>query len=207
MPSPLTRLMPANLSRSHNGVSPDTIGGQEKPDAAEPQPEKYAGDNNPYRGTETHGVAADNEPRPTQGYATRGVPIRTETPPPNVEPVPVRIVEEGGREIRTARTGVVYAAGTASGNAKLFLGRDENRTFTRIKNSSAVTVYISHIQSTVASAAMNGFPISAGESYETQTQEELYAAAPDSTDDVQFALIIEYSLPIGKERARVATIG
>lgn len=195
MPNPLMRAGRTNTSHGNTAVYPDSI--TEHPEPATPIAETYAGDNNPYRGTEQHGVEDNNEPHPTPGYTTRNVPVRTDPPPPNYDPIPVRIVEEGGREIRSMRTVVMFAPN--SGNAALILGRDENRTFARFKNpDEAQVIYINHNPHTVDSAAMNGFPVGPGEHYETQTQEEVYASAPGGSEaNYVVPMIIEFSIPVG----------
>ncbi len=67
--------------------------------ALEPQQEQYAGENNPYRGIEQHGVESPDKPKTTPGYGDT-IAVEYEPEQPEPEPVPVYVVNRNARERR-----------------------------------------------------------------------------------------------------------
>lgn len=109
----------------------------ERPEAIPPVPEHPAGDNNPYRGTESHGVAAVNKPSPTQGdWDTQEG--RTYLPAEQeYEPIPVRIVQEHGNEFRQFRVHKFTILGVT-----MILPRNLSRISARLRNSGNEVLYL-----------------------------------------------------------------
>jgi hypothetical protein len=107
--------------------------------ALEPVPERYVGQNNPYRGTEQHGVASPHDPHDVPGYGdTYAVELDEEKP--RQDPVPVYIVNQTAREQKdwapakwpiTNRPDPVRIAGT-----------DERRLTLKIRNDGPDSVYL-----------------------------------------------------------------
>jgi hypothetical protein len=188
MRNPLLNAHPQNTSQTEQTDSVPT------PDL--PILERYEGDNIPYRGTEQHGVEWDQgDQRQAPGYEGREA-IVYEAPPKETDPIPVRIVEEeSARELRRMRTVVQYAGGSDSGTNKLLLGRDESRSFVKIKNPNAEVVYLTNGRMNQEMAILNGYPLIENETYETRSQDEVYAAV-DLATDVPVPMIIEYSAPL-----------
>jgi hypothetical protein len=178
MPNPLIRSIPLNTSKE-----PQRQG-------IEPVPEEYEGDNNPYRGIETHGVEPTVEPREVPGHG-QGRMVTYEAPEPEPEPIPVVIRQMGGRELRRSRVYRAYA--TASAPAQI-VGRDDNRSKVKIKNLGASDVYIG--DSSTTANAMHSWPLAQGEDYESNTQDTLYAMSSHASDSMQVSVMIEYSVEL-----------
>lgn len=166
----------------------------ERPTSVEPVPESVSGHVNAYRGMEQHGVEPtanyaampgfDESDEPLESYAPREEPA---------DPIRVIVVNQSARERRNMRTVVGYA-GSDTGNATAVLGADRARSSARIRNThDTAVVYISHEERTAN--AMSGYPIRAGEYYDTHTQAEVYAKS-DQTENIPVAIAIEYGEPL-----------
>lgn len=162
-----------------------------RPQATEPVVESYVGDNHPYRGTEAHGVKDTTEPLEDMDYS-EGRPVMYDEPSEidEPDPIPVVVVNRSGRERRKMRTIIGYAGGTDFGSARRVLGEDESRTNARIKNTQAQTVYLGSEPHLAKSGY--GYPLAQNETYDTRTQEEVFASVDNATD-VALPVIIEYS--------------
>lgn len=176
MPNPLTRV---SLSRSKRPP--------ERPEPIPPVLEEYEGDNIPYRGIEPHGVLADppdwRDPETDMANHDGRKVIVYEVEEPGPEPIPVRIVRgSDGRERRTFRAIIGYAAGTNTGNARQILGNDDYRVKATIVNTTGAIVYLAEDPS--LANPMTGFPLVANGSYQTETQEALYASVAQAADAV-----------------------
>lgn len=140
-----------------------------------PEVEHVAGKVFPYRGTEQHGVS---DPNIKIDYPDETWPDTTiaafEEHKPDPEPVPVKIVRTGAREIRDWRTRQTVVTGTPI----LVVGRNLDRTTVRIRNTSATIV--AYIGNTVSVSAISGYPIAANsESIPITTSEEIYGISGD----------------------------
>lgn len=190
MPNPLLRRM---VPQSKTDV--------DRPVAETPIPESIHGHVFPYRGMEQHGV------RPTEDDHTlpddywdepRGVIVEYEPDRPAPDPIPVHIVNAGGRELRRLRVFRAYATGSASpvGGARNVISSDAisgMRRSVKVKNLDTTTVYIGDEAS--SASAMHGWPLAANEVYETTSQEDLWAIGT-GTNDSPLAVAVEYAVII-----------
>jgi hypothetical protein len=183
MPNPLVKIGPQSTSKTPS-----------RPQPLEPEPEAYAGDNFPYRGTQTHGVEPLYESAPELEYG-EGRLVEYEEPETKAEqaePIPVRIVQEAGRELRMANAVVQTAYGTGKGvRASRILGRDDKRSSATIKNLNTATVWLGHTEA--AAKVGSGFPLEDGQDYTTQSQGEWFAAI-DQVDDAPVYVVVEYAV-------------
>jgi hypothetical protein len=112
-------------------------------DRFEPVPDTPAGENIPYRGVVDHGVAYDQPELTDEAHYHMGREVEYEPEMQEPTPIPVRIVREGEREIRTIQTShVTLAAGEGS---RQILGRDDRRTSVRIKNLGVDNAFIGNM--------------------------------------------------------------
>lgn len=117
-------------------------GQAEPPERVVPVPEEYAGVNFPYRGTEQHGVEAN----PDIDYDTREFQHEENEPPEylpeekEIEPFPVKIVDESARE-RWAWRSIRYSVGT---EPQRMIPRNDRRRTLLIRNrgSNPGSVYL-----------------------------------------------------------------
>jgi hypothetical protein len=164
---------------------------QKPPDRMQPVPEQVAGTNFPYRGMETHGVDPGDvqitvDPEEADYGTTVAIPLEPEESEP--DPVPVRIVSEGGNELKEFRVIREYCRGGES--SRRIIGQDEDRSKVRIKNLHASdSLYVSDI-------AFNdigmGYPIASGSELELTSKTPVYARA-GSTNDIPVAMIVEWT--------------
>lgn len=184
MPNPLTRLM-GNQSREEDTPKRGLTPVEDNP----------AGDNVPYRGVVDHGVPWDeSDARDVPGYGERDAVVY-EQAPVEQNPIPVYIVNEGGREVRRMRTVRGVAGGSTNGRVRDILGFDEDRVSARIRNPGADIVYITENLSDWNGAVLNGYPLIQNESYETRSQEPVYAAVANA-NDASVNVIIEYAVAV-----------
>jgi len=156
----------------------------------EPVPEKYAGYNNPYRGTEMHGVEPTVDPRATPGYSS-GREVEYDPPLPEPEPIPVVIRTTGGREVRDSR---IYQGKANAVRPNQILGLDETRIKVKLKNLGASVVYVGNVDSTAN--ANHGWPLAQNELYESETQGELWVVSSHATDPMTVAVTVIYSMEL-----------
>lgn len=169
----------------------------DRPVAIEPVEEHYAGDNNPYRGIENHGVASVNPWRETDedmpDHDGRLVTVY-ETDDDTPDPIPVVVVNESSRERRAFRTVVSYAGGTDNGRARMLIGQDVSRSQATIRNKSVgAVIWINDTPETAN--ALSGFPIEQGGTYVTYSQEAIYATV-DQASDMSVPIAIEYRVSL-----------
>lgn len=174
MPSPFNRF-PANMSKN-----------PPKDRAIEPTPESYEGYNNPYRGTEMHGVEPTDDPRPVPGYGS-GRTVEYDPPLPEPEPIPVVVVHTGARELRRSR---IYQSSANVGAPTQIVGRDESRILVKLKNLGASVVWIGH-DDNIANA-QHGWPLAENETYESPTQDTLYALSSHVSDPMNVSVTVVY---------------
>lgn len=179
MPSPFH--FPMNQSRRHMADNREPL---------PPVPEAYEGDNNPYRGTEAHGVAPTVEPRPVPGHASGRV-VEFDPPLPEPEPTPVVVVNTGARELRRSR---IFTSRAGTPAPVQLVGREEERITVKIKNVGASTVYIADEAATAN--ANHGWPLAQNEVYESDTQDELWAFSSHATDVMPVAVSVLYAVEL-----------
>lgn len=148
-----------------------------RPHAVDPRPEAYTGENIPYRGTETHGVPITVGPDGFDGYEDMHSG-EYEPQEPEPDPVAVRIVTQGGRELRRFRTGTEILDSTAAPIVRMIAGRNPARTQITIKNTGAGIVYIGESESV---ASYTGFAIAAGALQALNAEDAIYAVAAAGT--------------------------
>lgn len=180
MRSPLIPL-PANLSRRN------------QTDRVQPTPERYAGENNPYRGVQEHGVEPTEESMQPPAHA-EGRPVVYEEPPEEQEPVPVRIVGEFGREIRLGQTDSVTLL---KGQKRQLLGKDDKRISALVRNmDEAETVYIGFTNN--ISSFAGGYPLEPNAEMPLVVQGEVWMFYPESgtADSVRVGFLTQYSVEL-----------
>lgn len=169
-----------------------------RPVVATPIMETVKGHVFPYRGMETHGVEPTYDTHDTVDYANneRGVEVYEPDTEPDVDPIPVRIVQgTDGEEIRRARVFRAFATGTNKGTnpsnvvSAAFQARLRRRV--RIKNLDAATVYIGFTAETAS--PMNGWPLATNEFIETDSFEAIWAIST-AANEAPLAVLVEYSV-------------
>lgn len=180
MPNPILSMRPRNTGRRPDKEEMDI----------EPVPEHYEGYNNPYRGTELHGVEPNTEPRPVPSHASV-VDTEYDPPIPEPDPIPVRIVTTGGRELRRSR---IYQGKANAGNCNQILGRDEQRYKVKLKNLGTSVVYVGNNDSTAN--ANHGWPLAQDEVFESETQDELWVLSSHATDAMTVAVSVVYGVEL-----------
>jgi hypothetical protein len=149
--------------------------------------------NFPYRGIETHGVhpntTPDVDPEEADYGATRGVAY--EAPEKEPDPIPVRVVPQGGGEFRTWYVIREYVrTGTQS---RMIVPRDLSRTSITIKNLHATDNLVLNSQSFADVNA--GFPLAAGASQAMDTNAEVWALSATS-NDIPIAVMVQTSVDL-----------
>ncbi len=120
-----------------------------------PIPEHYAGDNNPYRGTEAHGVQKTVDPLLLEsGTAEATKHVEYVALPKEQDPVPVIIVQEKRNELKTLRT---YNYLVRINYPVCIVQRREGRIQVRIHNLDGTNkIYVGKNDTMLA---LMGFPI------------------------------------------------
>lgn len=155
-----------------------------------PPDERVEPVNFPYRGGEQHGVAVEGRPwiptDPTAADYWDGSDESADEPA-EMEPIPVRIVTESGRELRSWRA---YQTIARVGEATNLSGQNELKVRVRIRNleaSDGNTIYVGH---TSFVSTLSGYPILGGTELCIETEEEIYVVA--ATADVEVAVLVEH---------------
>ena len=159
----------SSYQEQHSDTSPAETGRQE---AYEPTPEDYRGEVLPGgRGIELHGVewVPDREDD-GKGDLKR---IEYEEPVREIEPIPVQIVQEHGREERHWRVG---RAVLSQGQQSAILGRAESRILVRL-TLVAGAAYIGDDQNNATS--FGGYPLAIGVPVEIPAIQPVYAFTND----------------------------
>lgn len=171
----------------------------DRPTSLEPVPERVQGPVFPYRGMETHGVDPGKDwrnPEEYDGYE-RGVTVDFEEEKAVADPIPVFIVEQGGREIRRTIVFRSFATGTTKGGGAShvvssdFQGR--LRRSAKVKNLATTTVYIGTSQE--GASVMHGWPLVENEVWETTGEEDIWAIGT-AADESPLAVTVEYSVVV-----------
>jgi hypothetical protein len=141
--------------------------------AANPVPEPPGGwTNNPYRGTEMHGVRVDNEYyHAPDEWPDDSDTIVYEGPPGDVTPIPVRVITETAREMRQWRTGRFLIGSTPI----VIIPRHERHAKVRVQNiDAAVNVVIGE---SVNTTPTSGWRISPNTFIEIDTEDAIYCVS------------------------------
>lgn len=157
-----------------------------------PRTERVAGSVFAYRGQELHGVPMTGTPD-LYDEVPDGETVLVEELPPEPDPIPVRIVKSGGRELSRWRTQRAYAGDDASA----LIGRDESRNTLRIRNLSSTAgdrVWIAPDQGQANSAF--GYPLDPGVEITLNTEDPVFvrrdSASP--TNPVPVGVLTEYTV-------------
>ena len=168
------------------------------PEAVPPVPEEYEGDNNPYRGTESHGVAAVNKPSPVAGYESTAEGVHYLDEVITDEPIPVRVVQDRGRELRRWQANAFVL--TAAGGPVRIATRNLTRTRLRVFNSSvAENAWISN-ERLDSSGTFAAFKLVPG-SVELLAQDDVWCFSDSvAAGGCLIQIIEEYSVPMTAEQ-------
>lgn len=164
----------------------------ERPQAITPVMESYAGENNTWRGIETHGVEPIYDPADPNTFSVdingRPTLIEYEDLPKDVPVVPVKIVQDTMREYRQFWTDRV----TLTDGRSSILGRDDRRVTARIVNTDAAkTVWVA---SSPADLQLRGYPIAPGQTLTINGEMPVYAVASDGSP-VVVGVYVETTVP------------
>lgn len=174
------------------GFSASRAAATNRPEPITPVVESYAGVNETWRGIEDHGVKPEYDPADPETNTVdingRPVVFDYEQAPLIQEPVPVRIVQEAGREFRTFWTDRV----TLSTGISSLLGRDDRRVKALIINTDAAkTVWVA---SSTADLVQRGYPLGPGKELNISGEMPVYAVATDGSG-VIVGLYVETTVP------------
>lgn len=168
-----------------------------------PVVERVKGTVFPYRGMETHGVEPDANPHDPPGYEQEPAIVYEEVPP-EMEPVPVRIVSSPHRgvEFKMWRTYDARVQGTnGQPITRQIAGRNANRTRLRIQNVDGFWgVAISNKDGFLP---VMGFTVMPNTYVELITQDEVFgvvaAGGDQSTNPVVRVVVLEeYSVEVNE---------
>lgn len=176
MPNPIIRRHPLRTSKTPGRTEP-----------IPPQMEAAEGDNIPYRGIVDHGVPVAHTFHDFAGYedTEEGSDKEYEKEP---DPIPVRIVTAGGRELRRARTWQDIVPDTTT--VRKIAGRNEARTSIVIYNNSAALVWVGFTESVTA---YTGFPVNNAGTLSLKCENEIFAVGTSGTPQ-QLCMCEEYSV-------------
>lgn len=184
MPNPFMHLGQQNTS--DESMTPD------RPHPTDPILETYDGSNHPYRGIETHGVEDTFPPTDVMTEWSGGTrPVEYEHEKDEPTPVPVRIVEQGGREIKSWR--VLTDKVPANFGVRRIVGANPHRTSLRLKNNNNFFLYIGSNESV---SSYTGYPMGAFESLDLDIQDEVWVQNPDPAGLADMVVIEYFSVPI-----------
>lgn len=153
----------------------------------EPVIEQFAGENNPYRGTNDHGVPVKVNPPEMPDWDNPEI-VEYEAEERLPEPVPVRIVSESAKELRKWRHTNEFVDSTQ----RRIVGAWDKRTTLKIANQGPATVFIAPDSNV---SAMNGYPLAAGKDISLTTTDDVWAIVVDDTEtDAHVAVLMEYTV-------------
>lgn len=180
---PATGYTIVDVQETDEGPAPGT--------AIKPLMEEYEGRNFPYRGTETHGVDPlyDVQPSPDkwEGGSVTVDMDKLEQEPEKV--IPVRVVNEGSREIKEWRSYRVYATSRAS----ILVGKFDARISFTLKNlSQDKTLYVG---GDLQVSTGQGYPVPAGGTFTVESDTEVWGIAEDTTD-IDVAVYVVYAVKV-----------
>jgi len=158
-----------------------------------PSPSTGAGQFNPYRGLDVHGVASPDvwQDVAAPDTATAVVPVYEE--PPEPDPVPVYVVNRTGKERKDVR---IHWEPVDNLRPVRILTQDDRRTRAKIKlnEGAGVRVWISNNENV---AVWNGYPLDGGGvEFETTTQSDLWAIADAPPDPRKIIVLEEIAISI-----------
>lgn len=168
MPNPLMNRQ-INLSRKPRDHEPEPLA----PDVEEYDYGKVTPVS--YRGAVDHGVYSDNQVEPPEGYEPEDSDVEYALEPPVPDPVPVRIVQSTGREIRAWRVFRAYAD-----TGSLISDEVPEQSKITLRNMSTDTVvFVGDSRETGNS--MHGYPLTPGNELVLNTTRAVYASSEDGS--------------------------
>jgi hypothetical protein len=187
--------MPSPFTRRQAATSKTDV---DRPVAVTPVPESVKGHVFAYRGMETHGVDPNNTNVDPEEYGwmeeERGVIVDYEPAEEAIDPIPVFIVQKGGKELRRWRS---MTATAVTDRVSCVLSADPFRRKVVIKNTSTDVVYVGHEQTTAS--AMHGYPLAQNETLTLESQDSVYAF-PSASNPCVLAFAIEFVTEHGASR-------
>ena len=158
---------------------------KDQPLPPEPEDYEYESPNIPYRGGVDHGVKSDNKVEDPPEYDPALDHPEYALEPVEPEPVPVRIVQSGAREIRSWRVTRAYVTGSPA----LISDQNDQLSKVTVRNTSTdTTAYIGDTRDDCNS--MFGYPLLPGDSITINTSRAVYGCSETGT--VQVAIMREY---------------
>lgn len=155
------------------------------PQRIDPLPESYAGDNLPYRGLVNHGVKETDKPVGPVEHFDRGaatLPVYHDYVP-EPEPIPVRVVGEGGSMIASR---IAQVPIPSDGTVTQILPRMKNRKTAIVQNGSGGIVTLLTDRN---GQTWMGYSLAANAQFTVNAQTELYAS---STAGSTVTVYVEY---------------
>jgi hypothetical protein len=170
MPNPFMRSVQQNVS--DESMTPD------RPHPTDPILETYEGSNHPYRGVEQHGIADNADPTdPIREFADGTRKVVFDEPEKEIAPVPVRIVTEGGNELRRA----VFSTYSVGNVPARICGRRTRESVT-IKNDGPFNVVLSGDANI---GLVSGYTLPVGDDVTLRTEDDIWAYAVDTVGTAQ----------------------
>lgn len=152
----------------------------------------------PGRGAVNHGVEIPQYSgfEPTVSYDDSKEAEAYEPYEKELAPIPVRLVDNGSRELRRFRT--FKMTPPADGSPTSLLGRDENRTKVTINTDldSGMLVAISDTREALMSA--QGFRLAQVGSLTINTEDAIYFASTGTVPALPISVLVEYTQAIQK---------
>lgn len=170
MPNPFMRLGQRNTS--DEAMAPD------RPQHLNPVLESFRGSNHPYRGIEIHGVEDTEQPHdpvPERPDGTRTVLY--DEPAKEIDPVPVKIVTEGRKELRRAQFSTYSVGNTPT----RIIGR-RSRESVNIKNDGPFDVVLT-AEPIVGLIA--GYKLPVNDSISLDTEDDIWCYCVDTSQTSQ----------------------
>ena len=159
--------------------------------ALKPIPEEYEGHNFPYRGTETHGVdPLYDVPVPADQWEGGSITVNVDhekQAPQTV--VPVRIVNQGPREIKEWRAFRVYAGA----NPSILVGKFDARESFTIRNLSPdKKIYLG---GDLQVSRGQGYPVDPGAVFSIDCDTEVWGISEDGSD-IDVAVYVVFTVEV-----------
>lgn len=157
-----------------------------------PSPATGAGQYNPYRGLDVHGVASPDQWQDVQAPDTATAKVPTHEEPPEPEPIPVYVVNESGKERKDIR---IHWEPVDNVRPVRILSQDDRRIGAKIKlnEGAGVRVWIGNSESVTS---WNGYPLDGGVEFSTVTQSDLWAVADTPPDPRKLIVLEEIAITI-----------
>lgn len=162
----------------------------------QPIGETVAGENLPYRGTVDHGVPYTGvDPIDESRMWADSDKTDYETEEKVADPIPVRVVNQGSREIKTFSSALYeIPAGPTSLDPVQICGRDEKRTQITIYHRGSETLWVASSRDDFATNSQGGpayraFPLAAEGKLTLSTTEPVWISGNEDVPSPTYVLI------------------